>query len=160
FKTAAGNDDGFADDFLLCAVHLHLHAAHDIAIVDERVCAHTVANLDALLLGELEVLVDQAGAAAGGFDGEPAPELELAVDQISLAPPDRVKLHTFAVQPAHRVARTADEAVAEVAVGAILRHTEHVVVELVGGVGAEIGTLDLVLGEVGHDRLEIVDAVI
>ena len=92
--------------------------------------------------------------------GEAAPELELAVDQIGLAAPDRVELHALAVQPAHRVARAADQAVAQLAVGAVLRDAEHVVVELVLGVGAEVGAVDLVLGQVRHDRLEVVDAVI
>src|ERR1700674_1416451 len=106
------------------------------------------------------MLVDQTGPAAGGLDGEAAPELEFAVDQIGLASPDRVELHAPRMQPAHGFARAPDETVAQVTVGAILRHTEHVVVELIGGVGAEIASLDLVLGQVRHDRYEIVDAVI
>ncbi len=94
------------------------------------------------------------------FDREPAPELELAVDQVGLPAPDRVELHALAMQPAHRVARAADQPVAQVAVGAVLRDAEHVVVELIGGVGAEVGAVDLVLGQVRHDRLQIVDAVV
>ena len=131
-----------------------------MAVVDQRDRAHAVAHLDAVLLGELEVLVDQARAAALGLDREAAPELELAVDHVGLPAPDRVELHALAVQPAHRVARAADQAVAQLAVGAVLRDAEHVVVELVGGVGAEVAALDLVRGEVRHDRLEVVDAVI
>ena len=144
----------------MLAVGLDLEAAHDVAVVDQRHAAHAVADLDAVLLRELEMLVDQARPAALGFHREAAPELELAVDQIGLAAPDRVELHALAVQPAHRVARAADQAVAEFAVGAVLRDAEHVVVELVLGVGAEVGAVDLVLGQVRHDRLEIVDAVI
>ena len=106
------------------------------------------------------MLLDQARPAALGLHREAAPELELAVDQIGLAAPDRVELHALAVQPAHRVARAADQAVAQLAVGAVLRDAEHVVVELVLGVGAEVGAVDLVLGQVRHDRLEVVDAVI
>ena len=106
------------------------------------------------------MLLDEARAAALGLDREAAPELELAVDQIGLPAPDRVELHALLVQPAHRVARAADQAVAQLAVGPVFRDAEHVVVELVGGVGAEVGAVDLVLGQVRHDRLEVVDAVI
>src|SRR2546426_337036 len=48
--------------------------------------AHAVADVDALFLRKLEMLIDQPRPAAGGFHGEPAPELELAVDQIGLPP--------------------------------------------------------------------------
>ena len=138
----------------------HLEARDDFAVVDQRDAARAVADLDAVLVGELEMLVDQARPAALGFHREAAPELELAVDQIGLAAPDRIELHALAVQPAHRVARAADQAVAQFAVGAVLGDAEHVVVELVLGVGAEVGAVDLVLGEVRHDRLEVVDAVV
>ena len=106
------------------------------------------------------MLLDQAGAAALGLDGEAAPELELAVDQVGLAAPDRVELHALPMQPAHRVARATHQAVAQVAVGPVVGDAEHVVIELVGGVGAEVGALDLLLGQVRHDRLEVVDAVV
>ena len=161
FEAAAGDDDGLAADVLdSCRWTFTLTPRHHVAVVDQRDAARAVADLDAVLLGELEMLLDQARAAALGFHREAAPELELAVDQIGLAAPDRVELHALAVQPAHRVARAADQAVAQVAVGAVLRDAEHVVVELVLGVGAEVGAVDLVLGQVRHDRLEVVDAVV
>ena len=160
FEAAAGDHHGLAGDVLEVAVGFHLQARDGLAVVDQRDAARVVADLDAVLLGELEVLVDQPRAAALGFHREAAPELEFAVDEIGLAAPDRVELHALAVQPAHRVARAADEAVAQLAVGAVLRHPEHVVVELVLGVGTEVGAVDLVLGQVRHDRLEIVDAVV
>ena len=94
------------------------------------------------------------------LDREAAPELELAADVVGLPAPDRRELHALGMQPAHRVARAADQPVAQLAVGAVLRDAEHVVEELVAGVGAEIAARDLVRGEVRHDRGEVVDAVV
>ena len=48
----------------------------------------------------------------------------------------------------------------QLGIGAVLGDAAHVVEELVLGVGAEIGDGDLVLGEVGHQRLQVLDAVV
>src|ERR1700681_4866135 len=106
------------------------------------------------------MLVDQAGTATPGLDREAAPELELAVDLVGLSAPDRREPHALLAQPAHAVARAVDEAVAQLAVGAVLRHPEHVVEELVAGVGAEVAARDLVGSEVRHDGREIVHALV
>ena len=147
-------------DLVLRTVRLHLDAAHHVAVVDQRVRAHAVTDLDAVLLGELEVLIDQARPAAPGLHREPAPELEPAFDLVGLPAPDRREPHALALQPAHAVARAVDETLAQLAVGAVVRDAEHVVEELVGRVSAEVALRDLVRREVGHDRLEVVDAVI
>ena len=109
---------------------------------------------------ELEVLIDQARPAAPGFHREPAPELELALDLVGLPAPDRREPHALALQPAHAVARAVDEPLAQLAVGAVVGDAEHVVEELVGRISAEVALRDLLRRKVGHDRLEVVDAVI
>ena len=48
----------------------------------------------------------------------------------------------------------------EVGIGAVLRDPRHVVEELVLRVGAEIGGGDFLLGEVGHQLFDVVDAVV
>ena len=59
-----------------------------------------------------------------------------------------------------RVEALGDQQFDQVGIGAVLRHPRHVVEELVGRVGAEVGFGDLLLGEVGHQRLDVVDAVV
>ena len=66
----------------------------------------------------------------------------------------------FLLQPPHRVLAARDQQLAEIGIGAIFGHPAHVVEELVPGVGAEIRVGDFILGEIGHQRLEIIDAVI
>ena len=94
------------------------------------------------------------------FDREAAPELELAVDLEGLAAIDRNEAHALLAHPDERVEAARDQKLDQVGIGAVLRHPRHVVEELVRGVGAEIGGVDLALGEVGHQRLDVVDAVV
>ena len=49
---------------------------------------------------------------------------------------------------------------AQLGVGAVLGDAAHVVEELLLGVGAEIGVLDLLVGQVGHQPPEVLDAVV
>ena len=42
----------------------------------------------------------------------------------------------------------------------MLGHTRHVVEELRGGVSAKIGTLDFCRRQIGHERLDVIYAVI
>ena len=53
-----------------------------------------------------------------------------------------------------------DQHLDQLGVGAVLGDAVHVVEELVLGIGAEVGLGDLLLGEVRHQRLEVVDAVV
>ena len=111
-------------------------------------------------VGDLVQRIDQPGTAAPGLDGEPAPELELAVHLEGLAAPDRREAHPLLAHPEEGVARPRDQELDHVGIGAVLGDPGHVVIELVLGVGAEIGVGDFLVGEVGHQRLEVVDPVI
>ena len=111
-------------------------------------------------LARLGEHVDEAGTAADRFHGEAAPELELAVDLEGLAAIDRNEAHALLAHPIERIEALRDQKLDEIGIGAVLRHPRHVVVELVRGVGAEIGGVDLGLGEVGHQCLDVVDAVV
>ena len=103
---------------------------------------------------------DQPGTAAPGLHREPAPELEPAVDLECLAAPDRREAHPLLAHPEERVARARDQQLDHVRIGPVLGDARHVVVKLVLGIGAEIGVGDLLVGEVGHQGLEVVDPVI
>ena len=98
--------------------------------------------------------------AADGFDGQPAPELELAVDLERLPAVDRNEPDAFLAQPVQRIETARDQKLDQIGIGAVLRHPRHVVEELVGRVGAEIRGIDFRWRQVGHQRLDVVDAVI
>ena len=94
------------------------------------------------------------------LDGEAAPELELAVHLERLAAPDRREPHALAAHPAQGVAALLDQHLDQLRIGAILRDAVHVVEELVLGVGAEVGLGDLLLGQIRHQGLEVLDTVV
>ena len=113
-----------------------------------RFCAASVAHLD------------QARAAADRFDRQAAPELELAVDLERLPAVDRDEAHALVAHPVERVEALGDQQLDQIGIGAVLRHARHVVEELVGRVGAEIGLAISCAREIGDQRLDVVDAVI
>src|SRR5262249_31729679 len=149
-----------AADLALAAVVTDAHALDAVAVVDERERAGLVADFDAALLRGFGQHLNEAGAAADGFDREAAPELELAVDLERLAALDRDEAHALLTHPVQRVEAAGDQKLDQVGIGAVLRDARHVVEELVGGVGAEIGLLDFLFGQVGDQRLDVVDAVV
>jgi hypothetical protein len=103
---------------------------------------------------------DEARPAADCFHREPAPELEPAADLERLPAVDRNKSYALAAQPIERREAMRDQKLDEVGIGAMLRHQRHVVEKLCGGVGAEIRARDFRRREIGHERLDVVDAVI
>ncbi len=109
---------------------------------------------------ELGEHIDQARPAADGFHRQPAPEFELAVDLEGLSSVDRNEPHALVAHPIERIEALGDEKFDQVRIGAILRHPRHVVVKLIGRIGAEIGGLDFRGREIRHQCLDVVDAVI
>ena len=159
-ESAGGEHHRFRPDLLDAALALHLHPAHRHPVEDEVGRAVAVTDLDAPRGGDLVQRIDQPGTAAPGLDREPAPELELSVDLEGLSAPDRREAHALSAHPEQGVARPRDQQLDHVRIGAVLGDPGHVVVELVLGVGAEIGVGDLLVGEVRHQPLEVVDPVI
>ena len=94
------------------------------------------------------------------LDGEAAPELEPAVDLERLPAPDRREAHALAPHPAQRRPALLHQHLDQLRIGAVLGDAVHVVEELVLGIGAEVGLGDLLLGQVGHQGLQVVDAVV
>ena len=101
----------------------------------------------------------QAFAAAVGIDHRAAEELEAAVDLERLPPVVRHEAHAELVQPVHRVGALVDQHVGELGIALVLRDAAEVVEILLGGVFAEVGVGDLLLGQVGHDLADVVRAV-
>ena len=64
------------------------------------------------------------------------------------------------MHPEHRVLAARDEDFAQVGIGPVFRHPAHVVEKLVLRISAEIGIGDFLIGEVGHQRAQVVDAVV
>ena len=124
----------------------------------QRACF--VGDGDARFGRRLGEAFDQARPAATRFDRESAPELELAVDLEGLPAVDRCEADAFAAHPLHRFLAARDKQLAQLRVGAVLRHPPHVVEELVLRVGAEVGVGDFLRRQIRHQRLEILDAVV
>ena len=128
------------------------------AISDER--AGAIRDGDIVLARDLGQRIDQPGPATHGLHREPAPELEHAADLVGLPSPDRHEAHALVAQPQHGRLAALDQDLAQVGIGAVFGDAAHVVEEFLLGVGAEVGFGDLLVGQVRHQRAQIVDAVI
>src|SRR5206468_4240537 len=85
---AAGREHhGLAGHALCASLVLHHDAVDAVVIGDELSCARTVPDLDARLLRELRLSLDEPRPAAHRFEREAAPEFELAADLEGLPAP-------------------------------------------------------------------------
>ena len=157
-EAAAGEHHGFRLHLDRLAFLSHAHAVHAAVVGDQRGRARAVPDLHAVLLRRPGPGLDQPFAAADGLDGEPAPELELAVDLERLPAVDRREADALAAHPQQRLEALLDQDLGQVGVAAVLRDAPHVVEELLLGVGAEVGARDLLVGQVGHQTAQVVHA--
>src|SRR5262249_58202043 len=74
--------------------------------------------------------------------------------------PDGCEPHPFGPHPAQRLAALSDQRFGQLWIGAVLSDAIHVVEELILGIRTKIGLGDLLLGEIRHERLEVLDAVV
>jgi hypothetical protein len=91
---------------------------------------------------------------------KPAPEFELAVDLVGLPAEPGLQLDALLRHPGRGLEAVAHEHLAQLGVGAILRHLEHVVEVLVFGVGAEIDVREILVGERRQHGDQVLDAAI
>src|SRR5262245_6486441 len=98
-EAAAGEHDRLALKLADLAVMANAHAGDAVAIAQEVERAGAVANFDAALLRRLGEHVDEAGAATDRLYGQPAPELELALDLERLPAIDRDEAHALLAHP-------------------------------------------------------------
>ena len=102
--------------------------------------------------------LEELRAAAPDVQRKPAPELELAVDLVGLAPEARLQLDALPHRPGRGVAARPHQDFGEIGIAAVLREREQIVEELVFGIGAEIDVLEIFLRERRQHGDEIVDA--
>ena len=139
---------------------LDAHGLDAVVVGDQRQRACAVSDGDVVFARDLGELIDQARPAAPGFDGKPAPELELAVDLVGLAAPDRHEAHALVVHPQHGFLAAGDQNLAQVGIGAVFGNAAHVVEEFLLRVGAEVGFGDFLVGQVRHQPAQVLDPVI
>ena len=99
-------------------------------------------------------------AAAPDVAGEPAPELEFAVDLERLAAEPELEAHALLAHPHAGLEALGDQDLGQVGVAAVFGQPPDVVVILLLGVGADIDIRELVLADVGDQLRQIVEAVI
>jgi hypothetical protein len=92
--------------------------------------------------------------------GEPAPELELAVDAKRLPAKPQLKAHALLAHPPGGLEAFCDQDFAEIGVAAIFGEAPDIVEILLGGVGPDIDILQFVVVNVGDELRQIVEAVI
>ena len=148
FEAAAREHDRFRADFDGAPLALRAHAFDALIVDDEADCGRLVMNRNAFALARFVFEFDQARAAAPGFAGEAAPELELAVDLESLASVRRLEFHALLAHPHHRFEAAADEDFAQVRIGAVVGDAAHVVEVLVFGIRAVVADLAFFVGDV------------
>ncbi len=136
------------------------HALHTGVVVNQRKRARLVVNGNPLLFRGALLGIHQPRTTAPRLDGEPAPELEAAVDLECLASVDGHEAQTVGPQPHERRLAAAHQQFHEIGIGAVLRDARHVVEELVFRIRTEVGARDFLIRQVGHQRTEIVHAVV
>ena len=111
-------------------------------------------------LGAAVQRLHQFLAAAPDVAGEPAPELELAVDRNACRPSPSWKRTPFSRihTPVSKLLR--DQDLGQVRVAAVFGQPADIVVILFLGVGADIDICQLVVADVGNEPREVVEAVI
>ena len=126
--------------------------------MQERLRPGVVKNRHAGFLGRL-VSVDEPRSAAPRCERRTAPEGVLAVDFERLPAELRQPAHAFVLHPVHGRLAAANQKLAQVGIGAVLRDARHVVEELVFGVGAEVA-LHLFFAQIGRERAYVFRAVV
>ena len=162
-ESAAREHDRLGADLHLLALVLRAHAEHaPSSLVMSADGGRLIEDLDAFALARLVLVIDQARAPAPGLGRQPAPEFvaRAVVDLVRLAAVARLEFDALLAQPHQRLEAALDQDLAQVGIGAVLRDAAHVVVVGLGGVGAVVVGLLLLLGEIGNDLREVVHAVV
>ena len=161
-EAAGRHHDGARLEALEAVGAARLHAAHGAGVVhDQPDGLRAVAHLDAVVGGGVEQRVRQPLAGADGLDDEAAPEAQLALHLVGLAPVHQHPAHIEAVaHPAHRLEGAAHQVVGQLLVGEALADAHQVFAHIGLGVGADLDAFDLAVAEVGDECADVVDAVV
>ena len=92
--------------------------------------------------------------------GQPAPELELAVDLERLAPEPQLKAHALLAHPQPGRVAPGDQDLGQVGVAAVFGEPPDIVVILLLGVGPDIDSGEFVVADVGDEAGQVVEPVI
>ena len=92
--------------------------------------------------------------------GQPAPELELAIDAKRLPPEPQLEAHALFTHPHAGLEAFRYQDFGQVRVAAVFGQPADIVVILFLGVGADIDIFQLVVADIGNEPREVVEAVI
>ena len=133
-------------------------AGHASALADQRHRRRFIDDLHAAPLGGGVERLQHLRAAAPDVQREPAPELELAVDLVGLPAEPWLQLHALAMHPGRGFEAVADQYLAQILIGAVLRQLEHVVEILLFGVAAEVDVREVLIRHRRQDLEQVLDA--
>ena len=159
-EPAAGEHDRFRAQIDKPPVAAHPHAGDAVIALQQRHRRRVVQDRDPLALGAAVQRLHQFLAAAPDVAGQPAPELELAVNLESLPPEPQLEAHAFLAHPHAGLEALGDQDFGQIGVAAVFGQPADIVVILFFGVGADIDIGQLVVADVGDQPRQIVEAVI
>ena len=159
-EPAAGEDDRLGAQVDQPSLMAHPHAGDAVVALQQRDRRSVVEDRDLLAFGAAVQRLHQFLAAAPDMAGEPAPELELAVDPERLAAEPQLKAHALLAHPQPGVKAPRDQNLGQVGVAAVFGQPADIVVILFLGIGADIDIGEFVVADVGDQPGEVVEAVI
>ena len=104
------------------------------------------------------MLVDQPFAAAPGFERQPAPKFKDAVNLKRLATINGHEANALLAHPEHGFFAAADQGFAHERISAETCDPKHIVIELLFGVGTEIGFSEQLIRQIGHQFFDVIGA--
>ena len=155
-EPATGEHHGISQEGLVT----HPHTADAPAAGHQRIHPGAVTNGDPGAANDVRQAVDEPGAPAPGFDGEPTPEAHATIDPERLAAVQRQEPDPMTTHPAQGIETRVDEPASQFRIGPVAGDPAHVLVELVAVIAAEVGARDLVGGQVRHQGSKVVHPVV
>ncbi len=159
-EPAAGQHDRLRAQIDKAPVAAHPHPGDAVIALQQRHRRGLVQDRDAVALGAAVQRLHQFLAAAPDVAGQPAPELELAVDAKRLPPEPQLEAHPLLAHPHAGLEALRYQDFGQVRVAAVFGKPADIVVILFLGVGADIDIFQLVVADVGNEPREVVEAVI
>src|SRR5262249_18036280 len=157
FKSTAGKHHRLGPQLHVFTAAASAHALHAAAAMNEAKGGGVVEHWDARLVDRCMQPFDELRTATEQVTGKPTPELELAVNLERLPPKRRLEADALLLEPLCRGIAVGDEHLGQIRITAILSQPVHVIVVLLGRIGAKIDLCEVEITHIGGKRDQIID---